>query len=70
MLVLFTSEESANSQSFMALGWILSTIGAVIILNASFRAGYLFMQKYIKLMGVTCEEAEPDHNKLKTERVV
>ncbi len=70
MLVLFTSEESASSQSFVGLGWILSTIGAVIILNASLRAGYLVMQKYTSLMGMVFEEADPDHNKLKTERVV
>jgi hypothetical protein len=28
------------------------------------------MQKYTSLMGMVFEEADPDHNKLKTERVV
>jgi hypothetical protein len=70
LLVLFTMEGTAASSTFVGLGWALSVVGVIIMLNAAFKAGYLVVRKYSDLMGVDFEEADLDHNKLKTERVV
>lgn len=70
ILVMFTMEGTVASNTFVGLGWTLSVVGLIIILNAAFRAGYLVVRKYSDLMGVEFDEADPDQNKLKTERVV
>lgn len=54
----------------MAMGWALSTIGVLIVINSSIRAGYLMLRKYSDLVGIAFEEVDPDQNKLKTERIV
>jgi hypothetical protein len=70
LLVLFTSQNAANSSTFIGIGWTLSITGMLIVLIAALRAGYLVIRKYSDLMGVAFEEVDPDQNKLKTERVV
>jgi hypothetical protein len=70
LLVLFGVEETAGSSLFVGLGWTLSAVAVLLVLNAVARAGYLVVRKYTDLVGIDFEEAEPDHNKLKTERVV
>lgn len=70
LLVVYSAEETASTNTYVGLGWILSTIGMLVTINGAARAGYLIFRKYSDLMGVEFEEADPDHNKLKTERVV
>lgn len=70
IMVMFTMEGSVTRNTFIGLGWTLSAVGLIIMLNAAFRAGYLVVRKYSDLMGLEFEEADPDQNKLKTERVV
>lgn len=70
ILVMLTMEATVTSNTFIGFGWALSVIGLIIMFNSAFRAGYLVVRKYSDLMGVEFEEADPDQNKLKIERVV
>lgn len=55
ILVMLTIEATVTSNTFIGLGWTLSVMGLIIMLNAAFRAGYLVLRKYSDLMGVEFE---------------
>lgn len=71
MLILYGTQSFANSNTYIGLGFFLSVVGVLIVLNSSVRAGFLGFKKYKQVTGVLFEEmVDPDVNKLKTERVV
>jgi hypothetical protein len=71
MLLLYGMQSLASSNTFIALGFSLSALSVLIVLNSTVRAGYLSSKKYVEITGVVFEEMpDQDHKKLKTERVV
>ena len=71
MLILYGTQGLANTNTYVGLGFFLSVVGVLIVLNSAVRTGFLGFKKYKEITGVLFEEmVDPDVNKLKTERVV
>lgn len=71
MLILYGIQSLADTNTYIGLGFFLSVLGMLIVINSAVRAGFLVFKKYKEVTGVLFEEmVDPDVNKLKTERVV